>query len=117
MSDEAKIYVPRSSAKLLTFGSGKTLLKVSFQAEAMIQFLREHANERGYVNLCITERRSKSERGDTHTVWLDQWKPKAQQPQPASDPWQGPDNDIPFAWLLPIVGPILGLLSAGVIWS
>lgn len=72
---EQKTYVPKSSAKLVKFQSGKSIIKLGFHAETMAAFLREHANAKGYVNLGISERRSVGERGDTHCVWLDTWQP------------------------------------------
>ena len=84
MGDEQqKIYAPKTSAKQVTFNSGKSILKLGIHAETMIEFLRQHANEKGYVNLGISERREVGQYGDTHCVWLDTWKPNQQrQDQP-----------------------------------
>ena len=82
---ENKIYVPRSSAKQVTFPSGKSIIKLGFHVDTMIEFLKNNANEKGYVNLGVSERRQVGERGDTHCVWLDTWKPgqtKPEQPKP-----------------------------------
>lgn len=81
---ESKIYVPKSSAKQVNFRDGGSLLKLSFKADEMIAFLQQHRNEKGYVNLCVTERKTPSQYGDTHCCWLDQWKPT-----------RGPDSDTP----------------------
>lgn len=75
MNEQAKVYVPRSSAKQITFQSGKTIMKVSFHAQTMIDFLKQHANEKGYVNLGLSERKEPGKYGDTHCLWLDTWKP------------------------------------------
>lgn len=101
MRDEKKIYAP-VSAKLNTFASGHSILKIGINVEKFKAFLEQHKNERGYVNLGISERRSESSYGETHTVWLDTWKPDVSQiftPKP-SIPSQQPvkieDDDVPF---------------------
>lgn len=81
---EKKTYVPKSSAKIVTFRDGGSLMKLSFQVDALIEFLKQHRNERGYINLNVTERKTPSQYGETHSVWLDTWKPR-----------QGPDSDTP----------------------
>lgn len=79
---ESKVYVPKSSARKIEFKNGGSMLKLGFHAETLIEFLRTNCNDRGYVNLCVTERRQPSEKGDTHCIWLDQWKP-GEGPAPA----------------------------------
>lgn len=75
MADEQKIYVPKCSAKQITFASGKTILKLGIHAETMIAFLKANQNAKGYVNLGISSRRETGQYGDTHSVWLDTWQP------------------------------------------
>ena len=75
---EPKIYVPKCSAKEHKFRDGGSIIKLGMHAETMITFLREHANEKGYVNLAIGKRREVGKYGDTHTVTLDTWKPSQQ---------------------------------------
>jgi hypothetical protein len=77
MSDEKKIYWPRSGAKQIDFANGGNLLKLNFHVETAIAWLKEHANDRGYITVGVTRRRSVGERGDTHCIWLDTWKPDA----------------------------------------
>ena len=72
---EPKTYVPKSGAKKIEFQTGGSLMKLNFHAETLIDFIKANANERGYINLCVTARRQPSERGDTHCIWLDTWKP------------------------------------------
>lgn len=74
MNDEKKIYAP-VSAKMNTFASGHSILKLGINVEKFKAFLDQFKNERGYVNLGISQRRKESDFGETHTVWLDTWKP------------------------------------------
>lgn len=50
------------------------LLRYSFPADKMIEFCNANKNERGYVNLNITERRTPDDKS-SHTVALDTWQP------------------------------------------
>ena len=76
---ENKIYVPKCSAKHVKFSNGNSILKVGIHVDAMIEFLRQHVNEKGYVNLGISRRKEEGKYGETHTVWLDTWKPTRSQ--------------------------------------
>jgi hypothetical protein len=78
MSQEPKIYVPKCSVKEHEFRNGGSILKMGIHAETMIAFLKEHANEKGYVNLAIGKRKEQGKYGDTHAVTLDTWKPSGQ---------------------------------------
>lgn len=51
-------------------------MKISMSAEKFHDFIEDHKNEKGYVNLVISRRRTPSEHGDTHYATLDTWKPK-----------------------------------------
>lgn len=100
MSKDPKIYVPKCSAKQVP---NTTILKLSFKAKELRDFLNEHVNEKGYVNLCVTPRREVGQFGDTHCVWLDTWKPGNKEgfrraAQPAEQQQTLPDNssDVPF---------------------
>jgi len=98
---EQKIYVPKSSAKQITFPkSGKTIIKLGLHAETMIAFIKANANEKGYINLGISERKSESQYGDTHCVWLDAWKPDMNKMRrevaPKVEPAKESDDSIPF---------------------
>jgi len=73
---EAKVYVPKSSAKEVQFKDGGSLIRLSFKADELIAFVQEHVNERGYINLTLSKRREVSQYGETHSLMLDQWKPK-----------------------------------------
>lgn len=87
-----KVYVPMSSAKQHTFKDGGAILKLGFKADDLIAFVTKHANERGWINLVVSERRSVGERGDTHSVTLDTYEPKRQgTPSGPVD-----ESDVPF---------------------
>ena len=106
MADEQKTYINGISAKQVTFTSGKSILKLNIHVAKLIEQLQQHANEKGYVNLGVSERREKGKYGETHTVWLDTWKPTPKadaQPAPKSDPppWGAatqaqPEDQLPF---------------------
>lgn len=68
-----KTYAP-ISAKLIKTQHGQ-LMKLSFNAARLIEFIQAHTNEKGYVNLSMSERQQESKFGETHTVWLDTWQP------------------------------------------
>jgi hypothetical protein len=72
---EPKIYVPKASAKETVFPDGGKLLKIGFHAASLSEFVKNHANEKGYVNFVITRRREVGQFGETHSVTLDTWKP------------------------------------------
>lgn len=111
MSQSTKKYVPKCSCKSHTFADGGTILKLSFKVEELAAFVRENKNERGYINLIVAERREPGRYGDTHTVYLDEWKPKTEgrpssgggarrwqrpNPAPAPAPESEDEPDIPF---------------------
>ncbi len=74
--NEQKTYVPKSSAKERVFNSGGSSINLSFKADELIAFIKEHRNEKGYLNLKIEKRREAGQYGDTHSVVLDTWKPE-----------------------------------------
>lgn len=81
-----KIYVPKASAKEVKFSNGGSMLKLSFKAEDVMAFIRQHTNAKGYINLNISPRRDVGKYGETHSVYLDTYQPK-----PKAD-----DSDVPF---------------------
>lgn len=98
MSDTTpKQYAP-IDAKEIQLREG-ALLKLSFKADALIEWLKGKANEKGYVNLCVSKRKQVGQYGDTHTVSLDTWKPDpnkqgSRRPEPAREaPVQKPVED------------------------
>ena len=106
---DPKTYVPRASVKEHVFPDGGKLLKIGFHAETVAAFLKEHANEKGFVNLVVARRKQPGQYGETHTLYLDTYKPKgspdgqseAQRTlaqRKASQPIQPPpsDDEVPF---------------------
>jgi hypothetical protein len=105
MSDEKKIYWPRSGAKQIDFANGGNLLKLNFHVETAIAWLKEHANDRGYITVGVTRRRSVGDRGETHCLWLDTWKPDASRgKQRAFSEGQMVENAPPIADQAPFPG-------------
>ncbi len=95
---EKAIYVPGTSVKTIPTKHGD-MLKVSCKAEEVAQFLTANANEGGWVTLLITKRERPDEKGRTHSVKLDTWKPDASKAkrQFVSDVAAAvSDEDIPF---------------------
>ena len=57
-------------------------------------------NEKGYANLIVQEMRSPDDWGNTHTVYIDDWKPQPNGSQPTKPnnpaPQPSTDKDLPF---------------------
>jgi hypothetical protein len=107
MAGEVKTYINAISAKQVTFDSGKSILKLNIHVGRFVEQLAQYANEKGYVNLGVSERKEKGKFGETHSVWLDTWKPThradAAPAAPKSDPppWGAatqaqPEDQLPF---------------------
>jgi hypothetical protein len=69
----AKTYV-KGSAKRRTTNFGD-IIKLSFKAEELAAFVRQHANQKGYIAFDIVERKEPGQYGDTHSIVLDDWQP------------------------------------------
>lgn len=97
MSEQEKIYVSGIWIKEHTFQStGNTILKVGAKVSELVAFLESHADDDGYINMGISRRKTASDKGITHTVWLDTWKPKQQgQPIPTPSPQPKPREALP----------------------
>lgn len=100
--NEPKTFFPRSNVKQHQFRNGGSILKVGLHADSAIEFIRAHANERGYVNLVISENKQVGPQGQTHHISLDTFVPRHQSESPAPRPQQGnpptedEDNSVPF---------------------
>lgn len=91
---QPKIYVPKTSAKEITFQDGGSIIKLGIHAETVAAFLLEHKNEKGYVNINICKRKAASQFGDTHYAVLDTWKPTPRQATTqATAQEQGPEPE------------------------
>ena len=107
-SSKPKIYVTKSSAKEHQFNNGGSVLKLSFDARELAEFAKQHQNERGWLNLVVAKRRTPGERGDTHSIYLDEWKPNPNRqstpttqasptaPIRPSNAQAASDDDVPF---------------------
>lgn len=73
MSQSNKVYVPGCYIRSRETQFGE-MLSVSLHADKLIEFAKNHADEKGYLNLTIAERREPKD-GVTHNAWLDDWKP------------------------------------------
>ena len=51
-------------------------LLLSGKAETFIEEIRKYTNEKGYFNFEISERKEVGQYGDTHSLKLNEWKPK-----------------------------------------
>jgi hypothetical protein len=86
MSD--KKYINKCSIKQKVFEHGGSVLNCSFKLEE----LKEHVTEDGWIRITIAERRSTSEKGQTHYAYVDNYVPKGRSestPLPTGE-------DIPF---------------------
>jgi hypothetical protein len=99
-----RVYAP-ASLKEITFSGGGTLLKLSVNVDKFLAFLKEHENEKGWVNMKIERKKEVGQYGDTHSLQLDTWKPDGQgggrTHETTTRPAQRPaapldDSDIPF---------------------
>lgn len=94
MSEQDKIYVDGVWIKEFTFPStGNTILKVGVKADELIAFLNKHKDDGGYVNLGISRRQKPSDKGITHTVWLDTWKPDKKREAASTEPKRAQHHD------------------------
>jgi len=66
----------KCSAKARTTQYGE-MINIGVKATDLIAFAEAHANERGYVNLTVSQRKEPGQYGDTHSVALDIFEPKA----------------------------------------
>lgn len=104
MSQQSKIYVPGCYIRSRETQFGE-MLSVSLHAEKLVEFAKNHADEKGYLNLTIAARKEPKE-GITHNAWLDTFKPSdrrtpRQAPStgsPAASAGVPPDDgsDVPF---------------------
>lgn len=82
MSEQvAKKYVPKSSARARETNFG-LVLNVSFEASELGKFVKENKNAKGYINLSIVPRKTEGTYGETHSICLDTWEPKARDEAP-----------------------------------
>ena len=84
-----KIYAPLY-AKEIEFKNGGTILKLGGKADKLVKWIASVQNEKGYIDLVVSRRKEVGQYGDTHSVYLDTWKPRE---EPADPPPQRSPND------------------------
>lgn len=107
MSEKAKTkYVP-VSLKLAETPIGK-VIKGGGKADALIAFIKENTNSKGYFNFDILKRKTTGQYGETHSMTLNSWEPKGDAPAKPKVKIEGKtklveatpegpeDEDIPF---------------------
>lgn len=63
------IYFNSLSGKKSKFG-----IKLSGKADKVIEEIKLHTNEKGYINLELFERRTEGKYGETHSLKVDKWE-------------------------------------------
>jgi hypothetical protein len=91
-----KTFIP-ASIKEHRFNNGNKVLNVAVKVDEMAKY----CNEEGWVNVTIARRRNISEKGQTHYMTLNTWKPnkKTEQDEQKDSPIQEEEintEDIPF---------------------
>lgn len=92
----------KCSAKQKRFDNGGSVINLGVKTADLIAFAEAHTNERGFLNLVISERREVGQYGDTHSVTLDTYVGKARETGaatasgPAQEPPPFTDDDVPF---------------------
>lgn len=93
-------------------GDYGTFLSVGVNVEKFVEWLTaQKPNAKGYVNLTISARKEIGKYGETHSVYLDTYQPKPKgtvTEDSTLERWDGDDESVPFAWLLPVVMPLIG---------
>ena len=74
---QQKIYVPGTSVKEFKFEDGGSVIRIGLNLEKFAPFVKEHKNERGYINFNLNLRKEVGPYGDTHSLSLDTYVPKA----------------------------------------
>lgn len=80
---EPKIYCNGFFVREKVFDSGRAVMNVAVNVADFIEFADKHGSE-GYVRIVIEKRREPSDKGITHSVRLDTWKPTGQPRQQRS---------------------------------
>ena len=86
-------YINGILIKERTFDNGGSQMKISIKTEDFINELKE-VDENGWCNLILNRRKEPSDKGVTHYLKVDTWKPDSNK---ASAPVSSNDNDdLPF---------------------
>ena len=82
-----KTYINKCAIKEYKFPDGGSVLNCAFGVDE----LKEHADDYGWVNITIAERREPSDKGNTHYAYKDEFEPNKD-----SDRSSGSNDDMPF---------------------
>ena len=74
MADKApKVYAPlNATLKTGTFGD---FFALSGNAEKLVAFIEANKTDSGFINLTMSGRKEVGKYGETHSVFLNDWKP------------------------------------------
>ena len=75
MTTEQKNYAAGMWVREKTFQNGNSILNCSGETEKFVEWLRSITDDQGKFRIGISKRREPSDKGLTHTVWQDTWKP------------------------------------------
>ena len=91
-----KNYINGFVIKEKSFDNGGKILKVSVKVDDFVEQLRE-IESKGWANLNIAKRKEPSDKGVTHYVYEDQWKPEKDYNETNDPQWDNKKNDdMPF---------------------
>ena len=87
-------YINGILIKERTFDNGGSQMKISIKTEDFINELKE-VDENGWCNLIMNRRQEPSDKGVTHYIKVDTWKPDASKASaPVSN--NNSNDDLPF---------------------
>lgn len=78
MPDETKNYAAGFWIREKTFQNGNIILNCSGDTAKFVEWLRSITDERGQFRIGISRRKEVSDKGISHTIWQDTWKPTQQ---------------------------------------
>jgi|TARA_Y100000310_G_scaffold29525_1_gene28044 predicted RNase H-like nuclease len=81
MANKEKTYINKCAIREHVFDSGSRVLNCAFNVDE----LKSHADDNGWVNITIAERQTPSDKGYTHYVYLDEYKPKEKEAKEVED--------------------------------
>ena len=91
-----KNYINGFVIKEKSFDNGGKILKVSVKVDDFVEQLRE-IESKGWANLNIAKRKEPSDKGVTHYVYEDQWKPEKDYNETNDPQWDNKEKeDLPF---------------------
>ena len=91
-----KNYINGFVIKEKLFDNGGKILKVSVKVDDFVEQLRE-IESKGWANLNIAKRKEPSDKGVTHYVYEDQWKPEKDYNETNDPQWDNKKtDDMPF---------------------